>query len=103
MEPVLLDGHHFSPEPFVNAIRESTKQAANVHIRGLQQVSSADANLLAIKEEAKQYDVARHAGTERPFQNVYWDYEPDRIYVDVFTGEPLFSSRDMYSSGTRIH
>jgi len=47
-----------------------------------------------------QYDVTQHDGTEPPYQNEYWDNQADGIYVDVVTGEPLFSSRDMYSSGT---
>lgn len=47
-----------------------------------------------------QYDVTQHEGTEPPYQNEYWDNKADGIYVDVVTGEPLFSSRDMYSSGT---
>ena len=47
-----------------------------------------------------QYDVTQHEGTERPFQNAYWDNKAEGIYVDVVTGEPLFSSREMYSSGT---
>ncbi len=47
-----------------------------------------------------QYDVTQHEGTERPFQNAYWDNKAEGIYVDVVTGEPLFSSCEMYSSGT---
>jgi methionine-R-sulfoxide reductase len=39
-------------------------------------------------------------GTEPPFKNEYWDNKKDGIYVDIVTGEPLFSSRDKYKSGT---
>src|SRR3989338_592370 len=39
-------------------------------------------------------------GTEPPFQNAYWDNKKDGIYVDVVTGEPLFSSLDKFDSGT---
>src|SRR6266536_1008684 len=39
-----------------------------------------------------QYEVTQHEGTERPFQNEYWDNHQDGIYVDVVSGEPLFSS-----------
>ncbi len=48
----------------------------------------------------EQYNVTQHEGTERPFQNAYWDHHEDGIYVDVVTGEPLFSSLDKYDSGT---
>jgi methionine-R-sulfoxide reductase len=47
-----------------------------------------------------QYEVTQHEGTEPPFQNEYWDEHRDGIYVDVVSGEPLFSSRDKYDSGT---
>jgi methionine-R-sulfoxide reductase len=48
----------------------------------------------------EQYIVTQHEGTERPFQNEYWDHHEVGIYVDVVTGEPLFSSLDKYDSGT---
>lgn len=47
-----------------------------------------------------QYDVTQKEGTERPFKNEYWDNHRDGIYVDVVSGEPLFSSKDKYESGT---
>ena len=47
-----------------------------------------------------QYEVTREEGTERPFQNEYWDNHEDGIYVDIVSGEPLFSSTDKYESGT---
>ena len=46
-----------------------------------------------------QYEVTQENGTERPFKNLYWDNKQEGIYVDVVTGEPLFSSRDKYDSG----
>ncbi|MDQ6960348.1 MAG: peptide-methionine (R)-S-oxide reductase, partial [Mariprofundaceae bacterium] len=39
-----------------------------------------------------QYEVVRRNGTERPFHNVYWDNKQAGIYVDIISGEPLFSS-----------
>lgn len=57
------------------------------------------------KEELKQkltpiqYHVTQENGTERPFQNDYWNNEEEGIYVDVITGEPLFSSKDKYDAG----
>jgi peptide-methionine (R)-S-oxide reductase/peptide methionine sulfoxide reductase msrA/msrB len=47
-----------------------------------------------------QYEVTQQDGTEPPFRNEYWDEHRDGIYVDVVSGEPLFSSRDKYESGT---
>lgn len=48
----------------------------------------------------EQYKVTQHEGTERPFNNAYWDNKKPGIYVDVVSGEPLFSSLDKYDSGT---
>lgn len=47
-----------------------------------------------------QYQVTQHEVTERPFQNEYWDNHKAGIYVDVVSGEPLFSSLDKFESGT---
>ena len=47
-----------------------------------------------------QYQVTRHEATERPFHNEYWDNHRAGIYVDVVSGEPLFSSLDKFESGT---
>ncbi len=47
-----------------------------------------------------QYRVVRQDGTERPFSNAYWDNKRDGIYVDIVSGEPLFSSTDKFKSGT---
>ena len=47
-----------------------------------------------------QYKVARENGTEPPFKNEYWDNKKEGIYVDIVSGEPLFSSKDKFDSGT---
>jgi peptide methionine sulfoxide reductase msrA/msrB len=47
-----------------------------------------------------QYEVTQKNGTERPFQNQYWDNHQEGIYVDIVSGEPLFSSVDKFESGT---
>jgi methionine-R-sulfoxide reductase len=48
----------------------------------------------------EQYQVTQHEGTELPFHNAYWDNHEAGIYVDVVSGEPLFSSLDKYDSHT---
>ncbi|MBN1828038.1 MAG: peptide-methionine (R)-S-oxide reductase MsrB [Deltaproteobacteria bacterium] len=48
----------------------------------------------------QQYKVTQEEGTEPPFDNEYWDNKKDGIYVDIVSGEPLFSSRDKFDSGT---
>jgi peptide methionine sulfoxide reductase msrA/msrB len=47
-----------------------------------------------------QYKVTRENSTERPFMNTYWDNKDAGIYVDIVSGEPLFSSTDKFKSGT---
>jgi peptide methionine sulfoxide reductase msrA/msrB len=47
-----------------------------------------------------QYKVTQEDATERPFANEYWDEKRDGIYVDIVSGEPLFSSKDKFISGT---
>ena len=46
-----------------------------------------------------QYQVTKHNATEPPFQNEYWNHEEEGIYVDIISGEPLFSSKDKYDAG----
>lgn len=47
-----------------------------------------------------QFKVTQQEGTERPFKNAYWDNKKEGIYVDIVSGEPLFSSKDKFVSGT---
>lgn len=49
---------------------------------------------------SEQYYVTQKEGTERSFQNEYWDNKKEGIYVDIASGEPLFSSADKFKSGT---
>jgi methionine-R-sulfoxide reductase len=55
---------------------------------------------LRTKLTKDQYHVTQECGTETPFQNAYWDNHKAGIYVDIITGEPLFSSLDKFDSGT---
>ena len=55
---------------------------------------------LRMKLSPLQFEVTQNEGTERPFSNEYWNNKRAGIYVDVVSGEPLFSSLDKYDSGT---
>ena len=54
---------------------------------------------LQVRLTGVQFQVTQNAATEPPFQNEFFDSKTEGIYVDVVTGEPLFSSRDKYDSG----
>ena len=55
---------------------------------------------LKSKLSCTQFQVTQEDGTERPFENEFWDNKKEGIYVDVVSGEPLFSSTDKFDSGT---
>jgi len=59
-----------------------------------------DDSTLKKKLTSLQYEVTQKNGTERPFKNEYWDNHKEGIYVDIVSGEPLFSSSDKFDSGT---
>ncbi len=58
------------------------------------------ADELLTKLTPQQFTITQENGTERPFANEYWDNKQEGIYVDVVSGEPLFSSTDKFKSGT---
>ena len=62
--------------------------------------SKPDDGVLKTKLTPLQYKVTQKEGTEPPFRNEYWDNKKDGIYVDIVSGEPLFSSKDKFKSGT---
>lgn len=72
----------------------------------LAEVATAEEAKIPSKEELKkrltplQYEVTQNGGTEPPFHNAYWDNHKPGIYVDIVSGEPLFSSKDKFDSGT---
>lgn len=74
--------------------------AATVRAFEIQTFKKPAESELKKKLTAVQFDVTQNAGTERPFKNPYWDNHEAGIYVDVVSGEPLFSSLDKYESGT---
>ncbi len=62
--------------------------------------SKPDDTVLRSTLTGMQYDVTRNDATEPPFDNKYWDNKEAGIYVDIVSGEPLFSSLDKFKSGT---
>ena len=59
-----------------------------------------DEETLKDRLDQLQYEVTQQCGTEPPFHNEYWDNKREGLYVDIVTGEPLFSSLDKFDSGT---
>jgi peptide methionine sulfoxide reductase msrA/msrB len=74
------------------AVKQSTNQGMTYNIPSDEQLQKTLTPL--------QYKVARQDGTEPPFNNEYWDNHEPGIYVDIVSGEPLFSSTDKFDSGT---
>ncbi len=62
--------------------------------------SKPDDGVVRKKLTPLQYEVTQHEGTEPPFRNEFWDNKKEGIYVDIVSGEPLFSSLDKFDSGT---
>ncbi|MCB0415814.1 MAG: bifunctional methionine sulfoxide reductase B/A protein [Bdellovibrionales bacterium] len=71
-------------------------------IKGNKEVWMKSIDKSKLKEQLTdlQYKVTQKEGTEPPFENAYWDNKKEGIYVDVVSGEPLFSSKDKFDSGT---
>jgi methionine-R-sulfoxide reductase len=78
----------------------TTMQTENFPKKSGQHYSKPADDVLRQKLNAVQYKVTQEEGTEPPFKNEYWDEHRAGIYVDVVSGEPLFSSLDKYDSGT---
>jgi len=90
---------HSGRDAFIKEVWEDEKRAAPKEPgkRDYEKPSHAE---LERTLTPMQYQVTRKAGTEPPFRNEYWDNKQEGIYVDVVSGEPLFSSTDKYDSGT---
>ncbi len=82
---------------FVLIISLITTHALAVDMTNFKKPSQVE---LKQKLSSTQYEVTQKEGTEAPFHNEYWDNHREGIYVDVVSGEPLFSSKDKYDSGT---
>ncbi len=67
---------------------------------GISKYKKPDDEVIRAKLTNLQYDVTQNEDTEPPFKNEFWDNKKDGIYVDIVSGEPLFSSIDKFDSGS---
>ena len=83
-------------DKFIQEVWGTEKPATTSH----QKYSRPSTAELRQKLTPLQYEVTQEEGTERPFKNEFWNNEKAGIYVDIVSGEPLFSSTDKFASGT---
>jgi len=76
------------------------KEGVSPKMKSEQAYMKPDDATLRKKLTPLQYEVTQKEGTEPPFRNEYWNNHREGIYVDIVSGEPLFSSNDKYESGT---
>lgn len=77
----------------INTVQEEHNLLSDIGVNTMNQ------NELKSKLTPLQYEVTQNNGTEPPFHNKYWDNKAEGIYVDIVSGEPLFSSKDQYDAG----
>jgi peptide methionine sulfoxide reductase msrA/msrB len=82
------------------ARRERTKAAREIPVVSARKYQSPPEAELRRALSPQAYDVTRNGATEPPFKNAFWNHHEAGLYVDVATGEPLFSSKDKFESGT---
>lgn len=89
-------------EPFIARHWADTKQQqeSQPHARSWSEYTKPDPDTLKTRLSDLQFKVTQKNATEPAFLNEYWDNTKEGIYVDVISGEPLFSSRDKFDSGT---
>jgi peptide methionine sulfoxide reductase msrA/msrB len=93
---------HFGTKSWAELVHGGTKkqiQATAHQLDFSHYIKPSDEQLKSMLTSI-QYDVTQHEGTERPFTNEYAENYAPGIYVDVVSGEPLYSSSDKYDSGT---
>ena len=104
--PVLESEQHFykkNPQRYYSYRKASGRDAfiekywGNIYSKEYQKPSD---KVLKSSLTDLQYKVTQKGATELPFQNPYWDNHKEGIYVDIVTGEPLYSSKDKFASGT---
>jgi peptide methionine sulfoxide reductase msrA/msrB len=90
--------HGSGRDPFLEKVWEKERMETKATPEG--RYKKPDDETLRRRLTPLQYEVTRNEGTEPHFQNEYWDNKREGIYVDIVSGEPLFSSKDKYDSGT---
>jgi peptide methionine sulfoxide reductase msrA/msrB len=80
--------------------RAQAAESSTFEPENMKNFKKPDSAQLRKKLSAEQFTVTQQCGTEPPFQNAYWNNHEPGIYVDVVSGEPLFSSLDKFDSGT---
>lgn len=96
LDQIFGDERKDNPVTLIHMLEKSNLTAPN----GVKRYNKpSDAEIKASLTKL-QYQVTQHDATEPPFENEYWDNKQDGIYVDIVSGEPLFSSTDKYRSGT---
>jgi len=91
--------HGSGRDQFLKEVWSERRQPASAASGSAEYAKPGDEELRK-KLTPLQYQVTQHEGTEPPFNNEYWDNKKQGIYVDIVSGEPLFSSLDKYDSGT---
>lgn len=81
-------------EAFIEKTWEASSEISATSEKNISRLAAAKEKLTPL-----QYKVTQENGTEPPFQNEFWDNRREGLYVDVVSGEPLFSSRDKFNSG----
>ncbi|MDB4910983.1 MAG: methionine-R-sulfoxide reductase [Gemmatimonadetes bacterium] len=93
------DGHTQSASAVLTSAQLDTTLTQSTEAKKMSYKKPSDDELKK-KLTPEQYYVTQKSGTETPFRNQYWDNHEPGIYVDIVTGEPLFSSTDKFESGT---
>jgi peptide methionine sulfoxide reductase msrA/msrB len=91
--------YHSGRDQFLKKVWGNNPETVEKHSNN-QKYSKPDNDTLQEKLTPLQYKVTQKEGTEPPFNNAYWDNKKEGIYVDIVSGEPLFSSTDKFESGT---
>ncbi|SPD75644.1 Peptide methionine sulfoxide reductase MsrA/MsrB (Includes: Peptide methionine sulfoxide reductase MsrA; Peptide methionine sulfoxide reductase MsrB) [uncultured Desulfobacterium sp.] len=89
---------HSGRDKFLKEIWGNEKKPTGLYCQDRSKFNKPDDKVLQNRLSPLQYEVTQHKGTESPFKNEYWDNKKEGIYVDVVSGEPLFSSKDKYDS-----
>jgi peptide methionine sulfoxide reductase msrA/msrB len=100
--------HGSGRDQFLAKVWGNEKEASMEKVEGMAMAAGAEKRMYSKPDDATlkkmltplQYEVTQKEGTERPFHNEYWNNHREGIYVDIVSGEPLFSSVDKFESGT---